>query len=77
MQEDSRTDLGCFLGLDQRRKRCGTHTYKPNGKCDRVAEDMMLNLVKAVILYSMDLVFWNEELCEAQEKENCLFTFLW
>ena len=25
------------------KKWCGTHTYKPNGKWDRVAEDMMLN----------------------------------
>ena len=26
-----------------RKKWYGTHTYKPNGKWDRVAEDMMLN----------------------------------
>ena len=42
MRKDSRTDIGRFLGLDQ--KRSGTeHIHKPNGKWDRVAEDMMLN----------------------------------
>ena len=32
-----------FLGLGSEKKRYGTHTYKPNGKWDRVAEDVMLN----------------------------------
>ena len=32
-----------FLGLGSENEWYGTHTYKPNGKCNRVAEDMMLN----------------------------------
>ena len=32
-----------FLGPGSEKKWCGTHTYKPNGKWDRVAEEMMLN----------------------------------
>ena len=36
---------GCwsFLGVGSEKEWYGTHTYKPNGKWDRVAEDMMLN----------------------------------
>ena len=40
MQKDSRTDIGRFSDLDQKK----SHTYKPNGKWDRVAEDVMLNV---------------------------------
>ena len=32
-----------FLMLGSEKKRYGTHTYKPNGKWDRVAEIMMFN----------------------------------
>ena len=32
-----------FLGPGSEKKWHGTHTYKPNGKWDRFAEDMMLN----------------------------------
>ena len=32
-----------FLGPGSEKKWYGTHTYKPNGEWDRVAEDMMLN----------------------------------
>ena len=32
-----------FLGLGSEKKLYETHTYKPNGTWDRVAEDMMLN----------------------------------
>ena len=42
LRENSRTDIGPFWNLDQRRNG-GTHTYKPNGKWDHVAEDMMIN----------------------------------
>ena len=35
--------LVVFFGLESEKKWCGTHTYKPNGKWDRVAEDTMLN----------------------------------
>ena len=31
------------LGLGLENKWSGTHTYKPNGECDHVAEDMMIN----------------------------------
>ena len=44
MRKDSRTDIGrSFLGPVSEKKWYGTHTHKPNGKWDRVAEDMMLN----------------------------------
>ena len=32
-----------FLGPGSEKKWCGTHTYKPNGEWDPVAEDMMIN----------------------------------
>ena len=32
-----------FLGLGSEKKWYGTHTYKPDGEWDRVAEDMMVN----------------------------------
>ena len=32
-----------FLGPGSEKEWYGTHTYKPHGKWDRVAEDMMLN----------------------------------
>ena len=32
-----------FLGPGSEKKWYGTHTYKPNGEWDRVAEDMMIN----------------------------------
>ena len=32
------------LGPGSEKKWCETHTYKPNGKWDRVAEDMIINL---------------------------------
>ena len=34
---------GSFLGPGSEKKWYGTHTYKPNGEWDRVAEDMMIN----------------------------------
>ena len=43
MLENSRTDIGRFLGPVQKRRGTETHVYKPNEKWDRVAEDMMLN----------------------------------
>ena len=43
MREDSRTDIGRFLGPGSEKKWYGTHTYKPNGKWDRIAEHMMIN----------------------------------
>ena len=44
LQEDSRHGHWSFLGPGSEKKWHGTHTYKPNGKWDRVAEDMMLNI---------------------------------
>ena len=53
----------------------GTHTYKPNGKWNRFAEDMMLNFIESGHPYSVDQVLRNE-LCEAKEKENCLYIYV-
>ena len=36
-----------FLGPGSAKKWCGTHTYKPNGKWDRVAEDMLLHFAES------------------------------
>ena len=63
-----------FLGRGPEKKWYGTHTYKLNAKWDRVAEDMMLNYSESgQTPYSVDLVLWNEELCEAKKRCNCLF----
>ena len=43
-----RKDIGRFLGPEQKRSGTETHVYKPNGKWDRVAEDMMLNSSESV-----------------------------
>ena len=58
-----------FLGPGSEKKWCGTHTYKPNGEWDHVAEDMVINFP-----CSVDPVLSNEDRCEAKELENCLFT---
>ena len=42
VQEDSRTDIGCFLGLNHQKMVRNSHVQR-NGKWDRVAEDVMLN----------------------------------
>ena len=39
VQDDLRTDIGRFSGLDQRRSGTELITYKPNGEWDHVAED--------------------------------------
>ena len=44
------------------KKWYGTHTYKPNGEWDLVAEDMMINFSESGHPYSVDPVLWNEEL---------------
>ena len=44
MLENSRKDIGRFLGLGQKEKWCGTHVYKPNGEWDDVADIMMINV---------------------------------
>ena len=72
MQEDSRTDIGCFSGLDQKKNWCGTHTYKPSRKWDDVAEHMMLNFSE-----SGHPVFRGSSALErgalrSKWKENCL-----
>ena len=43
MQNDSRTDIGHFSDLDQKRNGTDFNTYKPNGEWDDVAEHMFLN----------------------------------
>ena len=57
-----------FLGPGSETKWYGTRSFKPNGKWDRVAEDMMLNP------YSVDPVPWDEEIWKAKEKGNCPYT---
>ena len=63
MQEHSRTGIGRFLVLDQKRN------VKELTRTNRVETGS----VKVDIPYSVDPVLWNEELCEAKGKGNCLF----
>ena len=73
-QEDSRTDIGHFSDLDQKRNGTGqTRTSRMEN------ELMLLNTccstsVKADIPYFAEQVLWNEELYEAKEVERCLNT---
>ena len=61
--------------LDQKIKWYGSKT-----RTSRMENGMMsLNRccstsVKADIPYSVEYVLWNDELCEAKEVENCLYT---
>ena len=43
MLANSRSVIGLCWGLDQKKKRCGTYTDKPNGSWDRTAQKMMAN----------------------------------
>ena len=66
-----------FLGLGSEKKWYGTHTYKPNGKLDRVAEDMMLNFSESghpVFRGSSALERGN---LKKQRKREIVYTFLW
>ena len=61
--EDARTFAHghlSFLGPGSETKWYGTHTYKPNGKWDRVAKDMMLNFSEVDVPYSLDPVLWSQ-----------------
>ena len=50
-----------FLGPGSEKTWYGTHTYKPNGEWDRVAEDM-LNCSEADTPHFVDPVLWNGRL---------------
>ena len=77
-----------FVSLVASMSHCMSHctysTSKKNGtgitRTRRKENGMMsLNaccaaLLKADILYSAEQVLWNDELCEAKEVKNCLFT---
>ena len=47
MLEDSREDIGHFLGLGSEKKWYGTYSDKPDGDWDKTAEDRMLNVVES------------------------------
>ena len=47
MIEDSRNDMGSFLGPGSEKKWCGTHVNKPDGEWEKTAEGMMLNFAES------------------------------
>ena len=67
MQEDSRTDIGRFLGLDQ--KRNGTELTRFNRMVNGIMslKTWWSTSVKAHIPCSVDPVLSNEDLCEAKD----------
>ena len=68
---DARTDIGHFLSLDQ--KRNGSELARRSRMENGIASlrTWFSTSVKVGIPYSVDPMLWNEELCEAKEKENC------
>ena len=75
MQEDSRTDIGRFLGMDQ--KRNGTELTRANRM-----ENEMVSLrtwcstsVKVDIPHSVDPVLWNEEIWRSKVKDKLSIHF--
>ena len=60
-----------FLGPGTQEKWYGSHTYKPDGKLNQVAEQMILNFRESGPLYSEEQVRWTEEL---NEVESCQYT---
>ena len=73
MQENSRTDIGHFLGLDQRRN--GTELTRTNRMENGIVSlrTWCSTSVKVDIQYSVDPVLWNEEIWKTKEKEHFLF----
>ena len=69
MQEDSRTDIGRFLGLDQ--KRNGTELTRFNRMVNGIMslKTWWSTSVKAHIPCSVDPVLSNEDICEAKDVE--------
>ena len=65
MRKDWRTDIGRFLGLDQTISGAGRHTCNPNGKWDRVADDMML-----IFIESGHLVFRSSSALERRDLKS-------
>ena len=62
-----------FLGPGSEKKWYGTHTYRPNGESNRVAEDMMINFSE-----SGHPVFRGSSVLErgalrSKGKGNCLY----
>ena len=74
IKKDSRTERGRFLGLDRRRN--GAELTRANRMENGIVSlrTWCSTSVKVDIPYSVDQVLWNEELCEAKEKENCPYT---
>ena len=77
MREDSRTDIGRFLGLDQKGNWYGTHSYKSNGVWDGVVVDMIVNFSD-----SGHPVFRGSSALERgdfkkQRKKKIAYTLLW
>ena len=61
-----------FLWPGSEKRWYGTHTYKPNGNGILSLRKCRSTSVQVDIHCSLDPVLWNEELCEANEKEHCL-----
>ena len=47
MLADSCTDIGQLWDLDQRRNGAGTHSEKPDGNWDKIAEQMMIDFAES------------------------------
>ena len=77
MQENSRTDIGRFSGLDQRRS--GTELTRTNRMENWIVSLRTLcsTSVKVDTQYSVDPVLWNEEIWKKQRKRKIVYTFLW
>ena len=78
MQEYSRQLIGRFFGLDQKRKGAEL-TYKPNGKWDHVAEDMMRIFSESGVdlPYFVDIQCFGTRIFAKQRERNIVFQFLW
>ena len=63
-----------FLGPGSEKKWCGTHTCKPNGDWDRVADIMMINFSESGHpVFFVGPVLLKEEICWEKAKEKHLY----
>ena len=63
-----------FLGTGSEKKWCSTHSSKPQGEWDRIAELMMLKKGETDTQFSVPRVHCPEERLKAKEVENYQYT---